>query len=199
MVRVACAELDPSVAVITALVLAETDVVVMLNEATVLPAGTVTLAGTPADALLLESLTTEPPGGAPALRLTVPVEEFPPVTSTGFRINWPTLTLEAGVMVREACSELDPSVAVITAVVVVVTEVVVTVKEALVLPAATVTLLGTLAAALLLDSDTTAPPEGAFAVRTTVPVKLFPPVTVETRSTEATLGTQELLGFTVKF
>jgi hypothetical protein len=101
-------------------------------------------------------------------------------------------------MVREACSELDPSVAVITAVVVVVTDVVVTVKEALVLPAATVTLPGTPAAPLLLESDTTAPPVGAFAVRATVPVKLFPPVTVETRSTEPMLGTQELPGFTVR-
>jgi len=197
MVRDACAELGPSVAVITAVVLAETEVVVIVNEALVLPAATVTLPGTLADALLLESVTTEPPGGAPAVRLTVPVEVFPPVTSIGFRINWETLTLDAGVMVREACAELDPSVAVITAVVVVVTDVVVTVKEALVLPAATVTLLGTLADPLLLESDTTAPPEGAFAVRTTVPVKLSPPVTVETRPTEETLGTQELPGFTV--
>jgi hypothetical protein len=198
MVREACAELDPSVPVITAVVFVVTDVVVTVKEALVLPAATVTLPSTLADALLLESVTTEPPGGAPAVRLTVPVEVFPPVTSIGFRINWERLTLEAGVMVREACAELDPSVAVVTAVVVVVTDVVVTVKEALVLPAATVTLLGTLADPLLLESDTTEPPEGAFAVRTTVPVKLFPPVTVETRSTEETLGTQELPGFTVK-
>ena len=55
---------------------------------------------------------------------------------------------------------------------------VVTVKLALVCPAATVTLAGTVAAALLLDNVTTVPPLGAAAVRVTVPVELAPPVTV---------------------
>lgn len=52
---------------------------------------------------------------------------------------------------------------------VVVTDVVVTVKFALVDPAATVTLLGTLAEELLLESETTLPPDGAAADRVTVP------------------------------
>jgi hypothetical protein len=79
------------------------------------------------------------------------------------------VTLEAGVMVRKAFAELDPSVAAITAVLVVVTDVVVTVNEALMLPAATVTLLGTLADPLLLNSETTDSPEGAALERAPCP------------------------------
>src|ERR1700724_3521015 len=52
------------------------------------------------------------------------------------------------------------------------------VKLALVCPAATVTLAGTVAAALLRDSVTIVPPVGAAAVRVTVPVELAPPVSV---------------------
>ncbi len=50
-------------------------------------------------------------------------------------------------------------------------------KVALVAPAATVTLAGTVTAALLSCSVTTAPPDDAAAVSVTVPVALFPPVT----------------------
>ncbi len=53
------------------------------------------------------------------------------------------------------------------------------VNVAEVAPAATVTFAGTCAAgALLLESVTTAPPEGAAPVNFTVPVEEEPPVTV---------------------
>ena len=58
------------------------------------------------------------------------------------------------------------------------TGLVVTVKVAVVAFAATVTLAGTCAAAvLLLDKVTTAPPAGAGPVRRTVPVEEVPPTT----------------------
>jgi hypothetical protein len=55
---------------------------------------------------------------------------------------------------------------------------VVTVKLAAVAPAATVTPVGTVAAALLLDSVTAAPPAGAGAVKVTVPIVGLPPPTL---------------------
>jgi hypothetical protein len=65
------------------------------------------------------------------------------------------------------------------AVVEAVTALVVTVNAALVVPATTVTLDGTLAAAvLLLESATVAPPAGAGPLSVTVPVEELPPVTL---------------------
>ena len=59
------------------------------------------------------------------------------------------------------------------------TELVLTAKLALLAPAATVMLAGTLATAvLLLDSVTTAPPEGAAALKVAVPVAAFGPTTL---------------------
>jgi hypothetical protein len=84
----------------------------------------------PTDVLLLVVVATAPPEAA-VLSVTVPVELLPPLTLVGFKVGEERATLEAGVMVREAFAELDPSVAVITAVLVVVTDVVVTVNEAL--------------------------------------------------------------------
>jgi len=127
----------------------------------------------------------------------VPVELFPPTTLVGFKVTEETVGL-AGVMVSEACFELLPSVAVITAVVVVVTDVVVTVNVVDVEPDGTVTLFGTLALELLLLKLTTLPPEGAAELNVTVPVELFPPTTlVGFKVTEETVG-PDLPGFTVK-
>src|SRR5258708_32317669 len=58
--------------------------VLTANVALVAPAGTVTLEGTLAAPLLLASATCAPPAGAGPLNITVPVEEFPPVTLVGF-------------------------------------------------------------------------------------------------------------------
>ncbi|SRR5260370_16807027 len=72
------------------------------------------------------------------------------------------------------------------------TALVLTVNDALVAPAATVTLDGVPAAVvLLLESVTTAPPDGAAPVSVTVPVEGIPPVTLvglsetEERETDA--------------
>src|SRR5882762_1225302 len=61
-----------------------TALVLTVNVALVAPAGTGTLEGTLAAPLLLESATCAPPAGAGPLNVTVPVEEFPPVTLLGF-------------------------------------------------------------------------------------------------------------------
>jgi hypothetical protein len=198
MVRKACATLDPSVAVIAAVKVPLTGVVVTVNGALVFPAGTVTVLGTLAELLSLESDTTAPPEGAGPSRVTVPCDDEPPVTLVGFRLT--VVTANAGVMFREVSKELAPMVAVMNTLVLEETDVVVTVNEAAVLPAATVTLAGTVAAELLLESETTFPPEGAAALRVTVPVELFPPTTVVGfKVTLVTVGPQAVLAFTVKF
>lgn len=62
-----------------------TALVLTVNVALVAPAATVTLEGTLATVvLLLESATCAPPAGAAPFNVTVPVEEFPPVTLVGF-------------------------------------------------------------------------------------------------------------------
>ena len=52
------------------------------------PAGTVTLAGTVATAVLpLDRVTTAPPAGAAPLNVTVPCDDPPPVTVDGFSVS----------------------------------------------------------------------------------------------------------------
>jgi hypothetical protein len=59
----------------------------IVNFAEVLPAGMVTDEETVAIPLLLVSATAIPPAGAATLIVTVPAEDFPPVTVEGLRLN----------------------------------------------------------------------------------------------------------------
>jgi len=68
--------------------------VVTVKVAVVAFAATVTLAGTCAAAvLLLERVTTAPTDGAGPVKVTVPVEEFPPMTEAGVSVT--ELSVEA--------------------------------------------------------------------------------------------------------
>ncbi len=88
-----------------------------------------------------------------------------------------TLAL-GGLTVSVAVRVTPASVAVMVAAVGVAVELVATVKVALAAPAATVTLAGTVAAAALLESATTEPPDGAALVKVTLPCEVAPPVTL---------------------
>ena len=75
------------------------------------------------------------------------------------------------------------------------TALVLTANVALVAPAAIVTSGGTLAAPLLLESATCAPPVGAGPLNVTVPVEEFPPATLagfsESEERERDAGTED--------
>ena|ERR1700687_3294165 len=77
-------------------VAALTVLVVMLNVPLVALAGTATLAGTCAAALLLDRLTETPPLGAAPFSITVPVEPCPPSTVAGFTVTDSKATFDAG-------------------------------------------------------------------------------------------------------
>lgn len=76
-----------------------TGVVVTENVAVVCPAATVTVDGSCAAGLLLVRLTLAPPVGAAPLRVTVPVEDVPPVTDEGLS---ETVESEAAFTVKAA-------------------------------------------------------------------------------------------------
>ena len=76
-----------------------------MNDAVLLPAGTVTVGGTVAAAvLLLETPTAVPPEGAGPVSVTVPVALAPALTVPGFTVRE-----------RTAGPELDPEAACLTA------------------------------------------------------------------------------------
>jgi hypothetical protein len=92
----------PYVAEILTVVDVATALVLTVNVAVVAPATTVTLGGTlAAVVLLLESVTCAPPAGAGPLSVTVPVEEFPPVTLVGFSESEESATVAGA---EEDCS-----------------------------------------------------------------------------------------------
>jgi hypothetical protein len=141
----------------------------------------VTVAGTVAAAVFeLESETTKPPEGGPDERKMVPVAPLPPSTVAGDTDRDVGVTGGGGgVTVRIALRVAPPKVPVMVPDICSVTDAVLTVKVPLVAPAATVTLPGTVAVlGMLLDSVTTAPPEGAAVVKVAVPVEALPPTTL---------------------
>ena len=161
-------------------VAAVTPVVGTPKFALVAPAATVTLAGTPATVvLLLDNVTMAPPVEAAVVKVTVPVLGAPPTTLVGLTVTEDKLGGGGvGLTVSTAVGEAPPKVPEIVAVVAAVTAVVVMEKFALVAPAATVTLAGTVATAVLaLLRLTMAPPGGAPAVSVTVPCDELPPTT----------------------
>lgn len=176
---------------ILTLVLTATGLVLTVKMAVVWPAGTVTLAGTWAAALLLDRVTMIPPVGAGPVSVTVPVDEFPPATGFGLR----TMDDSLGSLITRPVLCVVPQKAVIVAVVLLVTGLVVTMKVAVVWPAGMVTEAGTWAAALSEESVTSAPPVGAGPLIVTVPVDGVPPITeVGLRLTEL-----KTIAVTVKF
>jgi hypothetical protein len=70
--------------------------VLTVKLAVVAPDGTVTVLGTLAAPLLLESVTTAPPAGAGPVSVIVPVEFCPPNTLVGFNVSDESVTAGGG-------------------------------------------------------------------------------------------------------
>jgi len=141
------------------------------------PAGTVTVRGTVAAAVLLDARFTTSAVGVTALSVMVAVEfARPPRTDVGFSASVLNVTDATAGFTVSVVDLLTPSdEPVITAAVLATTDVVVIGNVAVEAPAATVTDAGTTAAAELLVSVTTTPPAGAGV---TVPVAAVPPLTL---------------------
>jgi hypothetical protein len=141
------------------------------------PEGTVTDVGTPAALLELESVTTIPPVPAAVVRVTVPTPDWPLVITPGLT-ETPLSAAGIGFTVRVAVLLRPAKEAVKVAGVDPLTAPVVIGKLCEVAPDGTVTVPGTPAAVLELDSVTIAPPLPAAEVRVTVPVPDWPLVMV---------------------
>src|SRR3989442_1754025 len=191
----------PSDAMMVTGVDAVTELAVTVKLALLAPPGMVTLAATLAtDVLLLERVTSAPPAGAAALKVTLPVEDAGPTTLVGLSAKVESVTAGGGggggVTVSGTVRVTPPKDAQMVAELAAATGQVDTVKAALVSPAAIVTIAGTLAtAALLLESDTTAG-LAVPAPKVTVPVEELPPSTLVGLTVTA-LRTDEAGEFTV--
>jgi hypothetical protein len=174
----------PSVAVTVAVVTELTVVVATVKLALVDPADTVTLLGTVALELSLLKLTTVPPEGAAELSVTVPVELLPPVTLLGFKPTEERVRHDPGFRVKLVDTVAPPDCPYTAATWLVLMQLVPIEKLTLVWPAGTVTVIGSCSALtavvslLLGETNTSFPPDGAAEAMVTVPVVLFPEVTV---------------------
>jgi hypothetical protein len=156
--------------------------VVTVKSARVVPAGTVTLAGTEATEVLeLDSSARAPPAGAAADSPTVPCDELPRVTLFGFKDNEVRDTAGKDDLFRVNVAVLmtDPYEAATVTELLDWTADVVMLKVAPLVPPATITFAGTVASvAFEVQSATVIPPEGADDVSVIVPWEDAPPVTV---------------------
>jgi hypothetical protein len=173
--------------------LAETPTVVTAKVVDVLPAATVALEGTDADLLFDAKVTEAPPLGAGPVNVTVPVEPFPPTTDDGEKV---TDVGTGALTVSVADFEVEPCEPVIVTVAFVAVGIVVTVNVTEVAPDGTVTDVGTVATAVLLEASViVVPAEPAGLVRVTVPVTEVPPVTADGE----TVTLERALGLIVRF
>ena len=187
-VNVPFAGLPAMVAVKVTVVTDATGVVAAVNVAVVAPAATVTVEGTVVQALSEVSVTVDPPDGAGPFRVTVPVDDVPPVTVVGESV---TDDGTGAVTVRLAVAD-EPDVAVIVAERSALTGVVDIVKVVVVAPAATRTLAGTVTLELFEPRLTVSPPVGAGPFSVTVPVEELPP-TIEVGFNVTDLGVGEFI------
>src|SRR5436190_741707 len=150
-----------------------TALVLTVNVALLAPAATVTLAGTVAvDVPLLDRETAAPPVSAGPLSVTVPVEDCtPPVTDRESGVKEERVGAGGGSTVSEGGLVTPAKQAELVTGGDAVTARVLTVNVALLAPAAIVTLAGAVAAPLLLESGTGAPPVSAGPLSVTVPVE----------------------------
>src|SRR5580658_10739052 len=174
--KVALCEELPKVAVTVPDWLVVIAAAVALKVAEVLFAGTVTDAGTMSAVLLLESPTALPPNGAAWLRVTVQVLAAPEFTLVGVQASAETSV--GAIRFKVALCEELPKVAVTVPDWLVVIAAAVALKEVEVLLAGTVTDAGTVSDALLLESPTALPPDGAAWLSVTVQVLAAPEFTL---------------------